>query len=49
MLEKRIKQQNENNEIWIQKNFGKKVLYGTEIQLRHMDSKMFMQHAKKAS
>jgi hypothetical protein len=28
---------------------GKKVLYGSQVQLRHIDSRMYLQHAKKSS
>lgn len=49
MLDKRIKTQDQGNENWIQMMRGKKVLYGTQIQLRHKDSGMYLQHAKRCS
>jgi hypothetical protein len=49
MLERRIEQQGINNERWIKQNRGKKVLYGTPIQLKHVESGMFIQLAKKTS
>ena len=42
MLEKRIEQQNLNNLRWIKKQRGKKILYGTSIQMMHVDSGMYL-------
>ena len=49
MLQKRITQQISNNEQWIRIQNGKKITYGTPIQLMHVDSGMFIQYAKKTS
>ena len=49
MLQKRIEQQHINNRRWIVKQQGKRVMYGTPVQLRHVDSGMYIQHAKRSS
>lgn len=48
-LKKRIKINLSNNIDTIDKSFGKQVMYGQPIQLMHLDSGFFLQHAKKVS
>ena len=48
-LKKRIAININNNHGTIEHYFGKKVLYGSPIQLMHVDSGYFIQHAKRVS
>jgi hypothetical protein len=48
-LRKRIIINEHNNHVTIKHFFGKRVTYGSPIQLMHVDSGFFIQHAKKVS
>ena len=48
-LEKRVKMNDENNTRYRQAMLGRKVMYGQPIQLMHVDSGYFIQHAKRVS
>jgi hypothetical protein len=48
-LKKRIIINEHNNNVTIKHFFGKRVTYGSPIQLMHVDSGFFIQHAKKVS
>jgi len=49
VLKKRIEVGTENNNSTIAHFFGKKVTYGIELQLMHVDSGFYLQHAKRVS
>lgn len=49
ILKRRLIAQGQNNITIMNEWFGKKVLYGQNIQLMHVDSGYFLQHAKKVS